>query len=237
MTIRSNSPLPESETLADDLELRRREVSNLLGIQPDLKPVEVYVFSSDDDFRDYLSKHHPDFPYRRALFVKQDDKMHVYAVRTRRLDEDLRHEITHAYLHSVVDNLPLWLDEGLAEFLEVRRGLRGLNAAHVYLLSNELEKGRWQPDLKRLEQLQDPALLKQIDYAESWLWVHLLLTHPEVNSKPVIQAHLQQQIKTGQGFDISAAVEQEFPGAEALLLNHLQTLRNLDDLDRQPTWD
>ncbi|GIT30210.1 MAG: hypothetical protein Ct9H300mP1_22560 [Planctomycetaceae bacterium] len=33
--------------------------------------------------------------------------------------EDLRHEFTHGVLHSSLKRVPLWLDEGLAEYFEV----------------------------------------------------------------------------------------------------------------------
>ena len=43
----------------------------------------------------------------------------VYAQGGDRLADDLRHEMTHAYLHSVVPDVPLWLDEGLAKYFEL----------------------------------------------------------------------------------------------------------------------
>ena len=45
--------------------------------------------------------------------------------------DDLRHEMTHAYLHAVVPNVPLWLDEGLAKYFELPRQQHGLNQPYV----------------------------------------------------------------------------------------------------------
>ncbi len=94
--------------------------------------------------------------------------------------EDLRHEVTHGYLHSMVSNLPLWLDEGLAEYSEVPRGRHGLNAEHLVKIGEEIRMNRWAPDLVRLESLDPAGDLTQAQYAESWAWVHFLLeTRPE----------------------------------------------------------
>jgi hypothetical protein len=91
----------------------------------------------------------------------------------------LRHEVAHGYLHSTIPNLPLWLDEGLAEYFEVGRGRRGVNQPHVDYLLGQLALGAWRPNLVRLEQLALAGDMTQLDYAESWLWVHYLLESPE----------------------------------------------------------
>jgi hypothetical protein len=87
----------------------------------------------------------------------------------------LRHEVAHGYLHAVAPGLPLWLDEGLAEYFEVPRGNGGLNRPHLDLLADMTEHEGWRPDLARLEQLKNAAAMDQLDYAESWAWVYFLL--------------------------------------------------------------
>lgn len=224
LVIHSNFELPADHRLVEDLVVRRREISNLLGIPPSETPIDVYLFDSPNSFRRYMLKSHPDFPNRRALFVKDKGSLTIYAAWNPRLAEDLRHEVTHGYLHRVADGIPLWLDEGLAEFFEVERGRNGVNSSHVFLLANEFEAGRWQPNLKRLEQLQSAAAMTQMDYAESWLWIHFLLTNESASRKPIVQAHLHQRIQNGQAFPVSAAVEREYPNSEAELLLHLDAL-------------
>ncbi|MEL7496248.1 MAG: DUF1570 domain-containing protein [Planctomycetota bacterium] len=216
--------MPQHHRLIEDLIIRRQEISNLLGIRPSDDLIHVYLFENESSFRNFVLQRHPDFPNRRALFVKSDDRLMVYAAWNPRLGEDLRHEVTHGYLHSVAANIPLWLDEGIAEFFEVERGRNGVNASHLFLLNEELASGRWQPDLQRLEQLESAALMSQMDYAESWLWTHFLLTNDEANRKPIVQAHLQQLIANGEAFPVSAAVAREFPDAESQLLAHLGSL-------------
>jgi hypothetical protein len=43
----------------------------------------------------------------------------VFAYRGEDFETDLRHECTHALLNAALPVVPLWLDEGLAEYFEV----------------------------------------------------------------------------------------------------------------------
>ena len=61
----------------------------------------------------------PDFAERRAVFLKSDTRLMVLAHWHDGLGEDLRHELIHGYLHAEFNWLPLWLDEGLAEYFEL----------------------------------------------------------------------------------------------------------------------
>lgn len=224
LVLHSDFELPQHHRLIEDLVVRRAEIGNLLGVSVGESPIHIYLFDTEQEFRSYISQAHPDFPDRRALFVKRDDQLKIYSVWNPRVAEDLRHEVTHGYLHSAVTGLPLWLDEGIAEFFEVERGKRGFNASHAYLLENEWKAGRWKPDLLRLEKLSDAAAMTQLEYAESWLWTHFLLGHEYAHHKPIIQAHLLQLRKNGEAFPISAAVEREFENADQLLIEHLRGL-------------
>jgi len=110
--------------------------------------------------------HHPDFPTRRAFFLESKSRMEIYAQGGERLAEDLRHEVTHGYLHSVVPNLPLWLDEGLAKYYEVPRGRHGLNRPLIELFKNRPPSKPWNMNWRRLEKIQarrrdDPGRLRR----------------------------------------------------------------------------
>ena len=154
------------------------------------EPIHVYLFEDADRFRVALLEERPEFPNRRAFFVETDTRLEVYAHWGGYVGEDLRHEVTHAYLHSVLPNIPLWLDEGLAEYFEVPRGRHGLNRDHLNRIvargpaeTNEVvppptsprEALYRSPDLVRLESLRADRFLPQDDYAECWAWVHFLL--------------------------------------------------------------
>ena len=223
LVIHSDFHLPRQHRLLDELTARRHDIGDLLKIPQSDEPINVYLFEDRDQFQTFMIHSHPEFPNRRAFFVKDDTSLKVFAFWGARVAEDLRHEVTHGYLHSVIPNIPLWLDEGIAEYFEVARGERGINGAHIYHLSNELRLERWEPDLATLESLTSASSLTQTQYAESWLWVHFLLSGDQ-GSRAIIQDTLAQLRDTGTADPILPKVEAYFPDFETQLTVHLKAL-------------
>ena len=137
--------------------------------------------------------------------------------------EDLRHEVAHGYLHAVVQNLPLWLDEGLAEYFEVPRGTHGMNRPHVDELAALAKSGRWTPYLRRLEALATPDEMSQTDYAESWLWMHWLL-ETDPRRRHLLQSYMADLRRDAAIAPLSLYLRQLGGNAEAMLGEHLQAL-------------
>jgi hypothetical protein len=175
LTIHSDFVLAPHHRLLDDLIARRADITGRLGLPTSDEPIQVYLFESPERFQQIVRARLPGAPSRRAFFVETDSQLTVYAHWGDHVAEDLRHEVTHGYLHSVVPNLPLWLDEGLAEYFEVPRGRDGDNRAHLERLLVRRSLGQWTPDLRRLEAIDPAGDLDQDGYAESWAWTHLLL--------------------------------------------------------------
>jgi hypothetical protein len=90
-------------------------------------------------------------------------------------------------LHCVLKDVPLWLDEGLAEYFELPPGTDGVNPQHLELI----RKGPFSPDLARLEQMHQVAQMSPAEYREAWAWVHLMLRGP-AGGKSALLAYLQQ---------------------------------------------
>jgi hypothetical protein len=220
LTIHSDFVLPPRHRLLDELVAQRVDINRRLGLNNSEEPIHVYLFESEDRFKGFMKIYHPDFPDRRAFFVETDTKLSVYAHWGDRIAEDMRHEITHGYLHSAVQNLPLWLDEGLAEYYESPRNERGLNRSHVALLSELLRRESWRPDLKRLEQLDPEKDMSQNDYAEAWAWIHFLL-----ESKPeyadLLRAYIADLRRNGVAAPLSDRVAAAIPNANLALTEHV----------------
>ena len=175
LVVHSDFEVPRYHRLLDELIMLRAELCARLQLPQSDEPIHIYLFDTSRHYEDYLRQEFPNAPARRAVFVETDTRLAVYGFWGDFVAEDLRHEVSHGYLHAVVPNLPLWLDEGLAEYFEVERRASGLNTAHVELLQREFDAGTWQPDLSRLEGLTDISQMTLRDYAESWLWVHYYL--------------------------------------------------------------
>ncbi len=223
LIVHSDFHMPKNHRLLDELIARRGDISSQLEIPTSDEPIHVYLFSEEDDFHGYMKKQHPDFPNRRAFFLKNDTTLMVFAHWGDRVAEDLRHEVTHGYLHSVIPNIPLWLDEGIAEYFESPRGFAGVNRPHIKLLANAYRESRWYPSLARLESLQMANELTQLDYAESWLWVHYLLsTDAQTNS--ILCDALAELRRSGKSQLLAPQIESYLPDWEQRLIMHLKSL-------------
>jgi hypothetical protein len=224
LVITSDAPLPAQHRLLEELRLQRSQLSTKLALPLSDEPIHVYLFSSSDNLAAFMRVQFPDVPQRRAFFVETDTRLSVYAYWGDRVAEDLRHEVAHGYLHAVVPRLPLWLDEGLAEYFEVPRGMDGVNRPHVERLLAEMAHG-WRPNLQRLESLEATGELKQTDYAESWAWVSLLLdSNPQ--RRAMLQAYLQSLRQPQPVAPLSQQVQAQIPSAEQQLLDYLGTLHH-----------
>lgn len=175
----TNTPMSAEAPAIRHLQSLERQIETALGVRvpPGSEPIEVYILDSPDAFRHFLTFYYPELPPRRAFFLAQGTRRVVYTYQGTRLEEDLRHEATHALLHAAVPDLPLWLDEGLAEYFEVDDSRQGRNAEHLARLPDDFASG-FTPDLKRLEALKDVRKMTPRDYRESWAWVHYLLNGP-----------------------------------------------------------
>ncbi|HTU27425.1 MAG TPA: DUF1570 domain-containing protein [Pirellulales bacterium] len=222
LVVYSNTALPSRHRLLEELNAQRGTVNAKLGLPASDELIHVYLFNEADDLRAYVRAHWPDFPDRRAMFIETDTRLEVYAYWGDRVAEDLRHEVAHGYLHSVVPQIALWLDEGLAEYFEVPRGGQGLNVPHVKQLSTEMADG-WLPDLARLERIQSAGSMDQRDYAEAWAWAHLLLeTTPE--RLTLLRTYLADLHSGDSREPMSSRLARVDPKASETLLHHLAGL-------------
>ncbi len=209
--------------------------SETLGLRVDVgeNPVEVYILDDRQSFEHFLTFYYPDLPHRRAFFLANGHQRVVYTFFGDRLEEDIRHEATHALLHVAVGDIPLWLDEGLAEYFEGPAERNGLNPEHVGRLPGDLASG-WKPDLARLESLRSVRQMTPRDYRESWAWVHYLLNDGRPQ-KAALLAYLSDLRTSAEAKPISTRLEG--PATEPMLA-HLAKVREAPialDAPRDPT--
>lgn len=175
----SNFPMDEQSEAVRALAALERDFQERLGQAPStaLRPVEIYVLDDREAFAHFLKFYYPELPSRRAFFLARDPLRLVYTYASPRLEEDLRHEATHALSRGAYGDLPLWLDEGLAEYFETDLAHPAAVRERAVRLLDDLAGG-WTPSLARLETLSDIHQMSQRDYREAWAWVHLFLDGP-----------------------------------------------------------
>lgn len=196
------------------------DVERLLNLEPGVEPIEVNLFRTQWTYKDFLGDRLPENVTRPALFVKGTDMGRVYVYRHWGFEKDLRHECTHAVLHNALPYVPLWLDEGLAEYFEVPDDERASGNPHMTACRLALAVG-WQADLRRLEKLSSMNEMDGGDYRESWAWVHFLL-HGPIEVRQVLSDYLYD-IKSGRlAGALSTRLYEAFPDADIRLANHLR---------------
>lgn len=217
---RADFPLDEYAGLMAELGQTQGELIRVLGLPQPREPVNVVLFRDEASYRSFGQKHLPSLPYRRALFVKTSGPGTVYAFRGPELPIDLRHEATHGILHATLSMVPLWLDEGLAEYFEVAPEQRASGNPHHGALKWYLRLGR-APNLARLETRQDLADMSAADYRDAWAWVHFMLHGPAEAHDELVRflGDIRAGAPPGQ---LSRRLEARLPGVERRLVAHFK---------------
>ena len=225
-TLLSDVPLKKDHWLIDDLERLERHIVSGLSLPEPSREVVVHVFASRREYESFLASSYPQLPSRRAYFVGTPRRLAVYTFWGDRIQEDLRHEFTHGILHSSLKRVPLWLDEGLAEYFEVvgpKPG--GVNTEYSDRLAAAVANG-WQPDLERLEQLEHVADMQRVDYEQAWAWVHFLL-HGHPRGPEVLRRYLGNLAERPYAGLLGPRIEESIPDADRLLLAYVRKLPTL----------
>ncbi len=220
--IQSNFPLAKYDALFKELPELQREITRTLGVRPATSPIYVYLFANESDYRTYTQRHFPKVPYRSALFVLENGSPQVYTYDKPDLDIDLRHECTHALLHSSLAAVPLWLDEGIAKYFEVPAGERAFD--HPYF---DDPKWKWSVRLgmvrsiESLEQRDNLSDLDATDYRYAWAWVHFMMHGPEAAHQVLVHniACCQQSTTPSKlSVELAAAV----PNPDEKMIQHFK---------------
>ena len=167
----------------------RERIEQTLQLELESCTIDLQIFASQRSYRNYIRPRVPDGVNRPALFVKGPDTLWVYVTYQNGWETDLRHEMTHAYLHGTLPYLPIWLDEGLAKYFELPAERSGLNADFAKSLA-------WRARLRQglrsteLESLKDLTEMRGDHYRDSWAWVYYCL-HSTPQNRLVLQTYLQ----------------------------------------------
>jgi tetratricopeptide (TPR) repeat protein len=203
-TVVSDAGEKQARRIADQFEQIRKVFQNAFPkLRADMgKPVTIFALKNEDSMKTLLPAYwevkghtHP-----AGLYIPGEDK-HCVVVRTNiqgdNAYEVVYHEYTHALENLNFQELPLWLSEGIAEFLgnsKIHEGFVeiGVPAPHHF-------------EVLREHKLIPIDVLLQVDshspyyneenraslfYAESWALVHYLLMDPEARQNQLLQNFL-----------------------------------------------
>ena len=223
--IRSEFPLNdrEGQEIIRQLTELQKDVQRLLNLKPEDRPVEISLFKSKATYRAHLAQRVTEGVDRTALFVQGSDMGRVYVYRRWGFDVDLRHESTHAVLHNALPYVPMWLDEGLAEYFEVVPTQRSSDNPHLSSLKRSILFG-WRPDLAKLEAAEDLDDMGVNEYREAWAWAHFML-HGPLEVRQVLSDFLFV-IQSGEAAgSFRDRLVMAVPNAEIQLVEHIRVWR------------
>lgn len=156
-----------------------RELKELVAVEPTGKTIQIILFRDQGSYLRYLASSIPQARQRKAIFYRNGDVFQVYAYRSRTLTTDLRHEVTHAILHQHLPFLPLWIDEGLAEYLEEPESLRS-GSSRTRTARWKARVG-WSPSIKSLESIPSAESMDADEYTDSWAMTCMLLNESDTS--------------------------------------------------------
>ena len=192
----------------------------------------VYIFSGESSYKEYCKDIHAELPIHTAgLYSSALKQLLVWNLPIRaQMLQTVRHEGLHQYLDFLMDNPPLWFNEGLAEYYELATDEGGIwsegqiNAQHVTLLSSSSA-----PNLSvflhqdRESFYADPHL----HYATSWAFIHFL-RHTSPENRELFDALFNAFMENQSN---QKAMDQAFTGVDLAALDRefRDYLRGLED--------
>lgn len=218
LVIRAEFSLTPWQRLLDDLRSVQDDLTRVLAVPAAKQPIEVYLFQGEASYTAYLRQYLPQVPYRRALYVRGQGPGMVFAYQSKRLPEDLRHECTHAMLHAVLPDVPLWLDEGLAEYFEQPIEHRAYDCPHLAAVKR---RAWWAmaPDLNDLERRTSPEEMGKAQYRDAWAIVHFAL-HGPPEARRELRAYLSDLASGAPPEPLSARWQRHWPDVSTALRRH-----------------
>jgi len=219
--LHADFPLDGQAGLVEQMARLQQDLSSTLGVQASQEEIHLFLFQRRSTYQNYIKEYFADLPYRRALYIKERGPGMVFAYRHDDFETDVRHESTHALLHGALPMVPLWLDEGLAEYFEVPPTERAYGNEH-------LGKTRWSvrfgklPNIERLEQIDSLNDMGQTEYREAWALVHFMIHGPRA-ARDVLRDYLADiQAHSPPGI-LSKRLRSQIPDLDRQLSIHLKS--------------
>jgi hypothetical protein len=198
VVVQADFPLTEIASISAEIQQLQYDLHKYVGVPAPKEKIELCLFKNEAAYINFLKRNFPNAPLdRRALFVKSDNKPATLMLqKADNFIVDLRHEMTHAIVHSSIENVPIWLDEGLAKYFELPAEERAEKNPY-------LKRVRWGvkfgavPSLTRLTKLETIEDMGAKEYQDSWAWTHFLI-HRNPQTHQLLAGYLQMLGSGGQ---------------------------------------
>jgi hypothetical protein len=220
LLVHADFSLADEEALLDELGLLQQDLASVLGAKQSRENVHLFLFQTKETYQAYLKQYFPRVPYRRALYIKARGPGMVFAFRNEEFAIDVRHETTHALLHAWLPSVPLWLDEGLAEYFEAPRDERPAGNPHLATAQAMIRYGQF-PRLEELEKLRAIDEMGRDEYRDAWAWTHFML-HGPAEAGEELRRYLSDLSSSGEIGPLSERLRRRLPDLNRRLVEHFR---------------
>ncbi len=220
--LRADTALANAPAILTQLHELQADLTETLGVLPPQDWIEIYLFRDQAAFCKYVARQFPGNESRRALFIQGRGPAMVLVFRSDALAIDLRHETTHALLDAHTTQLPLWLDEGLAEYFEESPERRVAGHPHLAAVRAGISTRDW-PSLEALERQAKLEPLELRDYQAAWAWAHYLINGPSP-LQVQLRAFLAEAADGPSQRTLADRLRELDPNIERAMLLHWQAL-------------
>ncbi len=220
---RSEFPLQDVHGLVQDLGDLQQDLEETLRLQCQPQSIQIHLFQSKRSYDQYLRLRIPEGVNRQALYVPGNEAGggRVYAYRQRDLETDVRHESTHALLHSALPYVPIWIDEGLAEYFEIPASSREKGHPHRKELRDAIRYQGWRPNIEKLETKRKLLDMNGKDYRDSWGIVHFLLHGPK-EARLALDIYFEEIQSGAKETPLSQQLKKRIPHLDQAIIDHLK---------------
>jgi hypothetical protein len=213
-------PLEGHQRLLEEMAGLQEDLVQTLGARESREPVHLFLFRARTTYQAYLQQYFPRVPYRRALYMKARGPGMVFAWQGAEFAIDVRHESTHALLHAWLPSVPLWLDEGLAEYFEVPKGERAAKHPHLVAVQTLVRAGQL-PRLEVLEAIENLDEMGKDEYRDAWAWMHFAL-HGPPEAREELLRYLSELEGGGQPGRLSERWRRRMPDLDRRVAEHFR---------------
>lgn len=212
--------LDDYQHLLGELARLQRDLARTVGVGESHESIHLFLFGRQSTYEAYLQLYFPEVPSRRALYIKERGPGMVFAYKTSDFEVDVRHEGTHALLHADLPMVPLWLDEGLAEYFEVPYDDRAFANPHLAKVKWSVRLGQ-KISLEKLEQLRELEQMGPGEYRQAWAWVHFILHGSPAAHEELVRYLSDIRAHTPPG-QLSERLHRRIPNMEKKFAEHFK---------------
>ncbi|MCA9048033.1 MAG: hypothetical protein KDA89_04860 [Planctomycetaceae bacterium] len=187
-----NRPYAELNHLAAEFLAVSRKMAADLELSIPSQTVRIFLFRDRRKFAKFVTEHIPsvrtvDVAVRHGIFLLRQGHPYIFLLESKDIVRTVRHEAAHVVLNLNSPDVPIWVDEGLAQCYESPSGDYDSPQARKILKWDWLRRD--EPEIAELVGMTNMQQLTPRDYAGCWELAYHLLTN-EQNGKPLLRSYM-----------------------------------------------